>query len=524
MESFEVSRRQVLRSIGAAGTATITVGAGAAGAEDEDRHIVGTRTGAATDAAKRKADSVRRIIEFRAYPTAVAGEFSDKALDGLRQRRDVEYVEEDVEHEVVGQVLPWGIDRIDGDVAHDKGETGGDDDDGEGGADIAVVDTGIDSDHPDLAANLGEGKAFVECLTCDEPWGDDHDHGTHVAGTADAVDNDGGVVGVSTAATLHAVKVCDALGLCLTSDIADGLKWAADQGYDVANLSLGGGYSETIDNAGKYAYDAGILLVAAAGNDGPCEDCVSYPAANEEFVAVSATTCDGSLADFSSTGCEVELAAPGKAVYSTVVGGYDTFSGTSMAAPHVAGSGAQLMDNGYPNAEQTSDDAERADCYPAKPGGARGRLQDAAEHIDLSSAKQGEGLVDAAAALDLDSSDDGLGNGPNCGDDGLLPTVESLSLSGNDTEGSPRAEFTASWAVSDADGALDTVELTLTDTDDGREDSATVDVSGDTASGETPLSAEHEPNSGRTYEVELVVTDSNENTDSATAAEGGGGS
>jgi len=523
MASHAVSRRRVLRKIGAAGAGAITVGSGTAGADETDRHIVGTRTDTATDAAKRKADSVRRVIEFRAYPTAVAGEFSDEALDALRQRRDVEYVEEDVEHEVVGQVLPWGIDRVDGDVAHANSETGGDNDDGEGGADIAVVDTGIDSDHPDLAANLGEGKAVVECLTCDEPWGDDHDHGTHVAGTADAVDDDEGVVGVSTAATLHAVKVCDSVGLCLASDIADGLKWAADQGYDVANLSLGGGYSETIDNAGKYAYDAGILLVAAAGNDGPCEGCVSYPAANEEFVAVSATTCDDSLADFSSTGCEVELAAPGKAVYSTVVGGYDTFSGTSMAAPHVAGSGAQLMDNGYPNAEQTSDDAERADCYPAKPGGARGRLQDTAEDIDLASAKQGDGLVDAAAALDLDSSDDGLGNGPNCGDDGVLPVVESLSLSGNDTEKRPNADFTASWAVSDTDGDLDTVELTLTDTHE-REDSATVDVSGDTASGDTSLSTEHGGNSGRTYEVELVVTDSNGNTDSATADEGGGGS
>lgn len=430
MERLDVSRRQVLRSIGAAGTGAITVGAGAAGAEDVDRYIVGARTDAATDDAKRNADSVRRVIEFQAYPTAVAGEFSDDALEGLRLRPDIEYVEVDVEHEVVGQVLPWGIDRVDGDMTHDNGETGGDNDGGEGGADIAVVDTGIDSDHPDLAANLGEGKAFVECLVCDEPWGDDNDHGTHVAGTADAVDDDEGVVGVSTAATLHAVKVCDSLGLCLTSDVVAGLKWAADQGYDVANLSFGGGYSETLDNAGKYAYDEGMLLVAAAGNDGPCEGCVSYPAANEEFVAVSATTCDDSLAVFSSAGCEVELAAPGEAVYSTVVGGYDTFSGTSMAVSHVAGAGAQLMDDGYPNADHTSDDAQSADCYPTDPGGARGRLQDTAEDINLASTKQGDGLVDVAAALALDSSDDGLGNGPNCGDDGdVVPIVEGLSLS-----------------------------------------------------------------------------------------------
>ena len=113
-------------------------------------------------------------------------------------------------------------------------------------------------------------------------------------------------------------------------------------------------------------------------------------------MAVSATSCDDSLASFSSTGPEVELAAPGENIYSSVIGSYDTFSGTSMACPHVSGAGAQLMANGYSNKN------------------ARQQLKDTAEDIGLSSNEQGSGLLDVAAALGLSSTDDGTGNGPNC--------------------------------------------------------------------------------------------------------------
>ncbi|MFB6301585.1 MAG: S8 family serine peptidase [Haloferacaceae archaeon] len=504
MKNNDVSRREVLGSVGAAGVGALVLGTETVEAQSPDRHIVGCESKAATNAAKRKADSVYRVIELGQYPTAVAGVFPEQVLEQLKRRSDVEYVEEDITLETVGQTLPWGIDRVDADRAHANGETGGDDggdggdgDDDPNGADIAIVDTGIDPDHPDLKPNLGKGKAFAS-----GHWDDDNGHGTHVAGIADAVDNSEGVVGVSTRATLHAVQVCNGGGMCSASDIAAGLEWAADQGYDVANLSLGGGYSETIDNSGKYAYDKGVLLVAAAGNDGPCSDCVSYPAANEEFMAVSATTSTDSLAGFSSTGPEVELAAPGKDIYSTYDGGgYETLSGTSMASPHVAGAGGQLMDNGYANATQSSSDAESSDPYPSSPGGARSQLQDTAEDVGLTSDEQGEGLVDVEAAL-------GLG--------GL--SVDSLSVTEDETSDGD-AEFDASWSVSDPEGELDTLELVLYDTTAGsQDDSATPSVSGDKASGTTHLVASGDEASGHSYDVTATVTDADGNTASKTVS------
>lgn len=268
---------------------------------------------------------------------------------------------------------------------------------------MAILDTGIDSDHPDLQANLGTGESFANCgsggLTgscvfsgndnaCNESWDDDNDHGTHCAGIADAVDNGEGVVGVSTSATLHAVKVLDCGGSGSYSDIAAGIEYTADQSWDVASMSLGGSQSQVVADAVEYAYNNGVLLVAAAGNSGPCSDCVGYPAAEPEVIAVSATDSNDDLASFSSTGPEVELAAPGVDILSTLPGGYGKLSGTSMSCPHVAGAGGQLMANGYTNTE------------------ARNQLGSTAEDIGLAENEQGNGLLDAAAALGLDSNDD----------------------------------------------------------------------------------------------------------------------
>jgi subtilisin len=399
-----ITRRRVLRGAGATvlgvGAAGRTGASGAAPAR-----IVGTSSPDATRAARNRAESVRHVLDFGDIGEAVAGRFSDQAVEQLRQRRDVRYVEKDgtvhaIHHDDghdggppgdgggdTSQCLPWGVDRVDGDVAHANGETGY-------GADIAIIDTGIDDDHPDLQANVGAGKAFVDCRgpNCNYPWSDDNDHGTHCAGIADAVDNGEGVVGVATEATLHAVKVLDKRGSGSFSDVAAGIRYTADQGWDVGSMSLGASSgSQTVKDACTYAYDKGVLLVAAAGNDGPCSGCVGYPAAYKECIAVSATSEDDTLASFSSTGPEVELAAPGENIYSTVIGGYDTFDGTSMACPHVSGAGAQLMADGYSNIET------------------RDQLKSTAEDIDLGDNEQGSGLLDVAAALGLGSSDDGRG-------------------------------------------------------------------------------------------------------------------
>lgn len=479
----EVSRRDVLRGTGA-GLGAVTLGAEGVVAQPPERHIIGTETRAATEAARQAADSVYRSLDFGRIGQAVAGVYPEEALAGLRQRPDVRYIEPDGQYYAISidsndAEVPWGVDRVDAEKAHDNGNTGS-------GADIAIIDTGIDDDHPDLNANIGEGKAFVKCRgrNCNYAWSDDNDHGTHCAGIADAVDNGEGVVGVSTEATLHAVKVLDKQGSGSWSDIAAGIEWTANQGYDVGSLSLGGSSgSQTVKDACRYADNKGVLLVAAAGNDGPCSDCVSYPAAYSECIAVSATSKDDSLASFSSTGSEIELAAPGENIESTVIGGYDTFSGTSMACPHVSGAGGQLMANGYTNTD------------------ARDQLQSTAGNIGLDGNEQGNGLLDVEAALGLAEL-----------------SVDSLSATEVETSDDD-AEFDVSWEVSDPDGNLDTVDLVLRDTTNSEdEDTATISVSGDTANGTERMVATGDEGSSNSYDVTVTVTDGDSNTDSKTVS------
>jgi subtilisin len=393
-DTNRVSRRNVLELTAGSLAATGATGVASAKPEEKVEVNVGFKGARGRQVARQSATDVVR--EFDSID-AITIEVPKKAVAGLEQNPNVRYVEENGTMEALGETTPWGVDRVDADVVHANGETGD-------GADVAIVDTGIDDDHPDLQANLGAGKAFVECGSggwtgsclfygndnaCNEPWSDDNDHGTHCAGSASAVDNSEGVVGVSTQATLHAVKVLDCAGSGTFSDIAAGVEYVANQGWDVASLSLGGDSgSQTLHDAIQYADDNGVLVVAATGNAGPCTDCVKYPAKYPECLAVSATTTDDALADFSSQGPEVDIAAPGKNVNSTVPGGYTEFSGTSMATPHVAGGAGLLMAGGDTNAQ------------------ARDGLESSAENVGLSENESGNGLLDAAAALGYDSSDD----------------------------------------------------------------------------------------------------------------------
>lgn len=501
-----ISRRQVLRGVaGSVGTLAV---AGQAAASAPDRYNVGTKSPAAERAARRNAQSIHRVLNWENGTKTISARYSEEAVENLRKRRDVRYVEEDgLMHAIAidadDSEVPWGVDRVDAEKVHANGETGGDNSDGEKGADIAIIDTGIDSDHSDLEANLGEGSAFTECTencncfpfacgndnSCNESWDDDNDHGTHCAGIADAANNGDGVVGVSTEATLHAVKVLDCSGSGSYSDVAAGIEHVADKGWDVGSLSLGGDKSSAVEDAVEYAYGKGVLLVAAAGNDGSCTDCVGYPAAEPEVIAVSATSSDDSLASFSSTGPEVELAAPGEDIYSTVPGGYATFSGTSMACPHVSGGGGQLMDNGYSHTD------------------ARSQLKNTAEDIGLSSNEQGSGLLDVEAAV-----------GGGSDDTNSTPEVDSLSATEVETAESD-AEFDVDWQVSDSDGNLSAIDLSLTDdTDDETEDTASISIGGDSASGTTRLVAAGDDGSGNSYTVDLDVTDSDGATTSDTAS------
>ena len=367
-----VSRRRVLRSAVAGVTATGI--ASIASATEQTVFNVGYSSTAGRQAAVDAAAEVTRNFSFDAVTIRATRE----AVQGLENRPGIRYVEEDGRMHAL-QTTPYGIEKVDADVAIDQGETGA-------GAHVAVIDTGIDPNHEDLAANVGEGEAFVSCRgRCAADWDDDQGHGTHCAGTVGAVDNDLGVIGVSPDVTLHAAKVLDNSGSGSWSDVAAGIEWTADQGYEVGSLSLGGSSgSGVVKDAVVYATDKGTLLVAAAGNSGPCTDCVGYPAAYDEVIAVSATDSNDDLASFSSTGPEVEIAAPGVDVLSTLPGDdYDYYSGTSMACPHVAGGAAHLMANGESNTQ------------------ARQSLQDGADDIGLGSNEQGAGRLNVADSLGL---------------------------------------------------------------------------------------------------------------------------
>ncbi len=476
-----VSRRNVLRAAGSAVAVTGT--AGLAGASETVEVNVGYGAESGRAAAVEAASEVVREFAFDALTVTVAAQ----AVPGLRNRPDVRYVELNGTMEAFAQTLPWGVDRVDADLVHDDGETGE-------GADIAIIDTGIDDDHPDLRANVGEGKAFVDCRgsNCNYPWSDDNDHGTHCAGIADAANNAEGVVGVSTEATLHAVKVLDSNGSGSFSDVAAGIEWVADKGYDVGSLSLGASSgSQTVKDACQYAYDKGVLLVAAAGNDGPCSDCVGYPAAYSTVVAVSSTGSDDSLSSFSSTGPEVELAAPGSDVYSTVIGGYDTFSGTSMACPHVSGAGGQLMANGYTNKE------------------ARQQLRDTAEDLGLSSNEQGHGLLDVEAAL---GGSGGSNSSPSCAlvspsDGDTVAGTVTVQVDAGDSEDddttldvdvsidggtwrsaaydSAGGYYEYDWDTTGVADGDHTVQARATDSDGATTESSTITVTVDNATGDS---------------------------------------
>jgi thermitase len=200
---------------------------------------------------------------------------------------------------------------------------------------IAIVDTGVDLDHPDLAAKIVAGYDFVNT---DAVADDDQGHGTHCAGIAAAISNNGNqVAGVDFNAKIMPVKVLNKRGSGYTSDIIDGVYFAADNGAHVISMSLGGGSATTaFQDAINYAYGKGAIIVAAAGNSSTSTK--SYPAAYNNVVAVASTTSTDAMSSFSNFGSWVDVAAPGSSILSTAMGGgTTTMSGTSMATPVVAG-------------------------------------------------------------------------------------------------------------------------------------------------------------------------------------------
>jgi thermitase len=239
---------------------------------------------------------------------------------------------------------------------------------------IAVVDTGVDSTHPDLKDKIVPGHSSFEG---EDPGVDNMGHGTHCAGIAAASVNNGiGVAGVAPSAKIQPVKVLDDQGSGTLASVAEGMVWAASHGAKVLSMSLGGpSSSKAIEDAVALAIKNDVLVVAAMGNDGNSQP--SFPAAIKGVMAVGATDSNDKIANFSQFGQHISVSAPGVDILSTFpqnqngIGmvNYGSISGTSMATPYVAGLAA-LVRGTFPNltAKQTREKIEKSSDDLGKKG------------------------------------------------------------------------------------------------------------------------------------------------------------
>jgi serine protease len=283
---------------------------------------------------------------------------------------------------------------------------------------VAVIDTGVAYENyknfhqvPDLA-----GVEFVKpwnFVANNEHADDDHGHGTHVTGTiAQSTHNGVGVAGIARAVKIMPLKVLSAGGSGSVAGIADAIRYAADEGAQVINMSLGGRFrSKVLEKAVKYAHDKGVVVVCAAGNDGTRR--VSFPAAYPGAVAVAATQFDEATTFYSNFGPEIDVAAPGGntqidqngdgmpdgVLQNTIVigdptkDGYFPFMGTSMASPHVAGVAALIVGQGVTDPDAVEKILEETARKP-KTG-------------QMDAIRYGAGIIDAPAAVDKARSDGG---------------------------------------------------------------------------------------------------------------------
>jgi len=395
---------------------------------------------------KARSVGLDRIFELELEPSPEQS--IEQILHEYAADPDVEYAEPD--YIVTADIIPndplldelWGLEVIDANLAWDS-TTGSDQ------VVVAVVDTGVDPNHRDLAENLwtdANGLFGYDFANDDNDPTDDHGHGTHMAGTIAAVGNNGlDIAGVCWNTKVMAVKFLDASGRGNTVDAIRALAYAVENGAHVISNSWGGtGYSQAMQDVIDYAYSCGVLVVASAGNSGNTEP--HYPAAYDHVVSVAATGSDDQRASFSTYGDWVDIAAPGVDILSLRAAGtglgsplddYTTFaSGTSMACPHVSGAAA-LMFSIFPDLDV--DELEQL-------------LKDSAQPIDPEICTSGRlnlfaavtGLVSPTGRVLFDRS------AYSCSD------IVKVRLFDIDLEGAGAAEVT----LTTQGGDIETLELT----------------------------------------------------------------
>jgi subtilisin family serine protease len=334
-------RSTILVAVLAALAFVLALPALGAGEPKADRYIVVLKNAVDSNAvanlhAERYGASVEHVWSsaLHGYSAVIPND----RVAALRADQNVAYVELDGIATTTAQTLPWGVDKIDADVSSTLAGNGS-------GAianvDAYVIDTGIDTSHPDL--NVVEFKQYAN-----GPPRDCNGHGTHVAGTIGARDDTAGVVGVAPGIRLHAVKVLNCAGSGSWSDVISGINYVAATTARpaVANMSLGGPQNTAVDDAVKGAVAKDVFFGVAAGNDG-ADACGHSPAAagtTSGVDTVAATDSSDTEASWSNYGDCVDIWAPGVSIYSTYKSGsYATLSGTSMATPHVVGGAALYL-------------------------------------------------------------------------------------------------------------------------------------------------------------------------------------
>jgi subtilisin len=506
MAARRSGRRSVFGAVLAAIALVMTaVGASASPPETQGYIVVldaGTRDvpAIAADLARSHGGQVGYVYEHALKGFSI--QVSARGAAALARNPQVAYVERDQVRSIQAQEIPTGVQRIFADDNTNISIDGADD--WRVDVDVAIIDTGVDFEHPDL--NVVGG---VDCSgggpfggSCKAGGDDDHYHGTHVAGTVAAIDNGIGVVGVAPGARIWAVKVLDSRGSGYTSWINAGIDWVAANAdtIEVANMSLGGsGFSQSEYDAIQGAVNKGVAFAVAAGNSD--DDANNYsPAGFDNVLTVSALAdfdgepggltqegCradeDDTFANFSNWGDAVQVIAPGVCILSTFPieqGEYGTISGTSMASPHAAGALALLA-----SVDKPSNATEVHSLYDAVIGAGNDGWDNSDDGDDIK-----EPL--------LDVSNTTLFN----------PT---LVAGGGDGGGDTNSPPTASFTYRCTDLACDFDGSTSSDSDGSIASYAWDFGDGSTGSGAT---VSHTYGAAGDYTVTLTVTDDADASDS----------